>query len=173
MEWYDNGPSADGRLYPDLSGYSNSKLANVMHFLSAMLNFKIEQQSNKMLTTTYVVPLSSLVPWSRLVHEKKKRMKSLSRTQLFNIQPCVYFFSIKNYKVVHEKPFDSSLQDQFCVDRKSKMAEMFKNIKWVTRSKSRKKGYVTLTNEFLFRTFILQMLKLVKNIHIHDVHIQK
>jgi len=43
-----------------------------------MLNFKIEQQSNKMLTTTYVVPLSSLVPWSRLVHEEKsKRMKSL------------------------------------------------------------------------------------------------
>lgn len=28
---YDKGPSADGRLYPDLSGYSNSKLANVMH----------------------------------------------------------------------------------------------------------------------------------------------
>ena len=34
-------------------------------------------------------------------------------------------------------------------------------------------SYVTLTNEFLFRTFILQMLKLVKNIHIHDVYIQK
>jgi hypothetical protein len=52
---------------------------------------------------------------------------------------CI-FFSIKNYKVVHDKPFDSPLQDQFCVDRKSKMAEMFKNIKRITRSKSRKKG---------------------------------
>jgi hypothetical protein len=34
-------------------------------------------------------------------------------------------------------------------------------------------SFVTLTSEFLFRTFILQMLKLVNNIHIHDVHIQK
>jgi len=34
-------------------------------------------------------------------------------------------------------------------------------------------SYVTLTSEFLFRTFILQMLKLAKNIHIHDVHIEK
>ena len=34
-------------------------------------------------------------------------------------------------------------------------------------------SFVTLTSEFLFRTFILQMLRLVNNIHIHDVHIQK
>ena len=34
-------------------------------------------------------------------------------------------------------------------------------------------SYVTPPSEFLFRTFILQMLKFVKNNHIHDVHIQK
>ena len=42
--------------------------------------------------------------------------------------------------MVHEKPLDIPLQDQFCVDQKSKMAEMFVNTKRVTRTKSRKKG---------------------------------